>query len=362
MASKNQIAKTEPSGAFLRTVSRRELLLAAVFIFSQSFSFFLTQYDRMRVMEQGLLGWYQMKVAGTLSEGDQYRIAVLFLAHFIEVHTPFKMRQAIPLIEFLAYGIGLTSLYLLLVTSSVVRNARRGQRLVIYGFFFAAAQFPVLWIFPWERPETLPTAFYLATVTLVILSRRISMALACPFAILLSFGQALARTDAPMVVGMATVVAAVLAIPFGRSRRAVAVLGLLCGTTGLATHIYLVHRFPSVHPTQRAITLQLFRNLDIVHPPFQVPEFFTALLPFFVSLVLIRRYRLGLDSSDKLALLISLIYLPIYMTLGILSEIRIFVPYLFLMSPTIAKLWAQFLSGGPSVPEPTVEMFPNSLA
>jgi hypothetical protein len=72
------------------------------------------------------------------------------------------------------------------------------------------------------------------------------------------------------------------------------------------------------------------------------------LLPFFFSLALIRRYRLRLDATDKLILLISLIYLPIYVAFGIMAEIRIYVPYLFLLSPVIAKLWAQFLWTDPA--------------
>ncbi len=46
--------------------------------------------------------------------------------------------------------------------------------------------------------------------------------------------------------------------------------------------------------------------------------------------------------------LFSLIYLPIYIAFGILTEIRIYVPYLFLLAPVIAKLWAQFLWADPA--------------
>ena len=41
--------------------------------------------------------------------------------------------------------------------------------------------------------------------------------------------------------------------------------------------------------------------------------------------------------------LIALLYLPIYVLLGIVAEARIYVPYLFLLSPAFAKLWTQFL-------------------
>jgi hypothetical protein len=315
--------------------------MPAVLIFFLSFSFFLIQYDRMRVDEQGLTAWYEAKSTGILTEGDQYRVAIPFLAHFIKVHTRIEMRQSIPVIEFFAYGIALISLYLILVTSSSVKAASHLQRTAIIGYFFVAAQLPVLWIFPWERPETLPTAFYLATATLVILENRIPMTLACASIVLLSFAQSLARTDAPMVVGLATVVAATSGIQFQRIRTNVAILGLLCGGTGVVTHLLLHHRFPSTHTAQRATTFQLSNNLNVLHPTLHIPTFLTVMLPLFFCLMLAWHSRLRFDSSDKLAMFISLIYLPVYVTFGILAEVRIFVPYLFLMSPTLGKLLTQ---------------------
>ena len=327
--------------------TKRSGLVAAVVIVFLTLTYFLIQYDRSRTVEASLQVWYQAKRAGVLNEGDQYRIGLPFLAHFLEVHTPLEMRQSIPLMQALSYGAGLTALYLLLVTSSLFKSAGRAQRLLASGIFFGVVQLPILWIFPWDRPETLPTMGYLAVITLVILNERIALAWACLLAVVLSFGQSLARTDAPLVVGLATMIGATF-FPFRRSRRSIALLGLLCAATGATVQLYLHRLYPSVLPEQRATTLQLFRNLNPFNGPFHIPEFLTALLPFFFSLALIRRYRLRLDATDKLILLISLIYLPIYVAFGIMAEIRIYVPYLFLLSPVIAKLWAQFLWTDPA--------------
>jgi hypothetical protein len=35
----------------------------------------------------------------------------------------------------------------------------------------------------------------------------------------------------------------------------------------------------------------------------------------------------------------------VWITTGLMAEVRIFVPLLFLASPTIAKIWATFLLG-----------------
>ncbi len=330
-----------------RSAETKSRLVAAIVIIFLTLTFFLIQYDRLRTQEPTLKLWYQAKHAGILNEGDQYRIGIPFLAHFLEVHTPFEMRQSIPIMQSLSYATGLTALYMLLVSSSLFKNSERVQRLLMRGIFFAVVQFPILWIFPWERTETLPTMGYLAMVSLVIVEERIALPLACLLAVLLSLMQSVARTDAALVIGLATMIGAAL-FPLRRSRSSIALLGLLCAATGGAMQLYLHHLYPDVLPQQRATTLQLFHNINPFLSPLHIPEFLVALLPFLFTMVILRRYRLSLDATDKLILLVSLIYLPIYIAFGILAEIRIYVPYLFLLAPVIAKLWTQFLSAEPT--------------
>ena len=70
------------------------------------------------------------------------------------------------------------------------------------GFFLAGAQFPVLWIFPWERWETLLVAFYLAAVVLLVArGSRVPCGIVCTLTALLTFCQALIRADVPAAVG-----------------------------------------------------------------------------------------------------------------------------------------------------------------
>jgi len=152
------------------------------------------------------------------------------------------------------------------------------------------------------------------------------------------------RTDVPVALGAAVLLAAALDIPFPRPRSHMAVLGLLCIAIGGAVQLYLQRvLFPTARYLPTTPKFQLLANLDILHPPLHIPVLLTALLPLIVSLVLLRRSRLPLDTSDKLVLLACLVYLPVWVTLGLVAEVRIFVPFLFLASPTIAKLWTAFL-------------------
>jgi hypothetical protein len=328
------------------SVSIRERLIVAVFLLYSAVSFFLIQYDRMRTAGAGLDIWVHLKLSRSaiLTDGDQYRIALPLLMRFLQIHAHIRPNQSLPLIEFLCYAFALTLLYLLFRYSPQVENAPYSHRLIHLGFFLTAAQFPILWIFPWERPETLPTTFYLAAVVLLIVRRsRMPFALVCLFVLLLTLAQALTRADVPVVVGVATLLAAAMAIPFPRPRSYIAILGLLCGAVGGAAQWYLHHIFPIAAPSQTTSKFQLFANLNLLHPPLHIPIFLTALLPLIVSLVLLRRFHLPLDPSDKLVLLVCLVYLPVWVTMGLVVEVRIFVPFLFLASPTIAKLWGAFL-------------------
>ena len=325
--------------------SYRELLLVAVFVVFTSFTFFLIQYDRMRTEGPGLESWIQGILIGVVPAPIQYRIGIPLVMHFLQIHAHIRPGQSLPLIEFLSYAFALMLLYFIFRCSPQVENASYSHRFVLLGLFLAAAQFPILWIFPWERPETLPTAFYLAAIVILIVRRsRIPFVLVCLLAAMLSLGQALMRAEVPIALGAAILLSAAMDIPFPRPRSHIAILGLLCGTIAGAAQLYLQYvAYPNATYSPTTPRFQLLANLNLLHPPLHIPIFLTALLPLIVSLVLLRRFHLPLDPFDKLVLLILLVYLPVWVTMGLVVEVRIFVPFLFLASPTIAKLWTAYL-------------------
>jgi hypothetical protein len=310
-----------------------------------SFTFFLIQYDRMRTAGPGIDSLIRNTLAGIQSAPDQYRIGLSLLMHSLEIHAHLRPNQSLPLIEFLSYAFALMLLYLIFRCSPRVENASDSHRLVFLGLFLAAAQFPILWYFPWERWEALPTTFYLAAIVILIVRRsRMPFALVCLLAALLSLGQALMRAEVPVALGIAILLSATMDITFSRPRSHIAILGLLCGAIGGAAQLYLQRiAYPNATYSPTTPRFQLLANLNLLHPPLHIPIFLTALLPLIVSLVLLRRHRLPLDPSDKLVLLILLVYLPVWITMGLVVEVRIFVPFLFLASPTIAKLWTAYL-------------------
>jgi hypothetical protein len=307
-------------------------------------SFFFIQYDKLRTGEPALEQMVQDFHRGICPAPVQYRIGIPFLIGFLEQYTHIELRQSVALVEALSYAACLWLLYGLFSSSARVNAARDSHRATLLAFFLAITQFPILWIFPWERPETLPTALYLAAVVvLVACPNRIPFPLLGLLIVTLSLGEALMRADVPVVLGAALLLGAALAIPLPRPRSSIAILGLLASATGAAVQFYLQHvAYPNARYEPTTQKFQLFNNLSF-DPPLHLPEFFIALLPFFATLFLLRRFRLRLEPEDKLVLLICLLYLPVWVVVGLIAEVRIFVPFLFLASPTMAKLWTAFV-------------------
>jgi hypothetical protein len=325
----------------------REILVVAIFVLFTSLSFFLIQYDRMRTQGPALDAWVGGVVHGIVPAPIQYRIALPFLLRSIQMHTHISVRQSLPFIESVAYLLALSLMYAIFRSSPRVEEARPAQRFVMLGLFLAATQFPILWIFPWDRPETQPTALYLAALVLLVAGRsKTGFGPACLWAVALSLTQALLRADVPIIAGVAVVLAAAISTPSPRTRLQMAALGLLCVLAGGATQLYLQRvAYPAAAYPADTPRFQLLTNLNPIHPPFHIPIFLTALLPLAFSVILIRVHRLPIEPVDKLVLLVCGLYLPVWVVTGLVVEVRIYVPFLFLASPTIAKVWGAYLLG-----------------
>ena len=323
---------------------RRERLVVAVAMLFSWATFLLIQYDRMRPSNAAVEAWIQAKVAGILSESDQYRIAIPFLARFLEHHLGLRPVQSIPLIEAFSYGAALLLLYLQLIWSPQVKDASPTHRLATIAIFLAAVQFPVLWIFPYERPETLPTLLYVAaTAMLVVYYERFTLAGALLGTAVLSVLQATARGDAPVIMGAGILLFALVATEMAAERRLrTAALGFTCLLAGGLTQLYLQHLFP-LKPGQTKGTFTLFTNLNLTYAPLHVPIMLTAMFPLLFTAWIAWRRKIKLDAHSKLALLTCLMDLPPYLIMGLVSEVRIYVPFLMLAAPAMGKIWSGYL-------------------
>lgn len=328
----------------LKARSSREHAVAAITIVTSSLTFFLLQYNRFRDAEVGLHQWAAETVAGRVFAPDVYRVGIAWLTLAIQRVVHVGVNQSLPMIECACFGLALFFLYILLRQLNSFCSGTPAYRAVMLAFFLAISQLPVLWIFPWERAETLPTALYVAAVVLLASARAIPFAAAFAGICLLTLVQGFLRAEVPTEIGIAFVVAAVFRAAAPRRSSQMAALGIATGVIGFGAQFYIQKvLYPHVTYAPGVPRIQLIWNLRPFWPPDHLPIFFCAMTPLLFTLMLLRTKRIKLEPVEALIVLICLLYLPIWWIGGLVSEARIYLPFLLLASPVMARIWSSFL-------------------
>lgn len=327
------------------SLSSRQLFLGVAFVFYSSASFFLIQYDRFRTVDPNLF-WGRI-LAGDDFAPIQYRVGLAVLTTFIAHHLHFRINQSLPLLEASSYAAALALLCLFLCMSSNWARASMQQRAALAACFAAVAQFPIIWIFPWDRPETLPTTLYLAAIAVLVQihQKHVGAGWLCLVAVLVSAIQSSMRAEIPVVMGAAIIASVAFHCWPASKQRALMAIGSSCAVTGAAVQLYLQRiAYPQAVYPPGTSKFQLLHNLNPMDSPAHGPIFVTAMLPFFLVLFSLWRRRMLLEPVDKVVLLACLFYIPIWFVTGLLLEVRVYVPFLFLATPTMAKVFGALLS------------------
>ncbi|MGF7183683.1 hypothetical protein [Tunturiibacter psychrotolerans] len=263
---------------------------------------------------------------------DAYRVLMPALGRFVmkTFHIPDAPAVA-ALFDFIN-GFGACYLFYR-VTVDALSETRLAAAL-----FLAMIQFGLYYIVPWQRPETTPSALYLAICLFSFTRLRTNSNWVFPI-VTATILQDFIRTDIPLVLGVSVMVLGSLPTApktFG-SRRHMLLLGsaLICLTVSAQAYLSYV-RFPNLHrwPVDNQI-VTLKTNLLNAH---SLSSGLVALFPFVLFAIYIARTRPSLDASDRLIMIASGLYLVVWLCAGHLSEIRIFVPFMIALSSVIAKV------------------------
>jgi hypothetical protein len=275
--------------------------------------------------------------AGTDYAPNQYRIGVAYPAKFIADRLHIRKYYIIfSLIDFTVAFLTCFTLYLMLCRSAFFRSLNPPSQTTAVTLFLVSLAYPFAWVVPWQRYETITTSLYLALMLLLLdrIRTRRSWFIAILF---ITVWQAFVRADVPAIFGLA--VCLFTLTPHAKEMFGSRKPGLLYGSSiliaALAVQAYLkLVLFPhATYPPDTAV-IQFFYNFEIRH----LATFAIAILPFALTLFLAAKYRKQLDPIDVLTLFASCAYLPLWWTVGINSEVRIFVPFLFALTPLTAKL------------------------
>lgn len=265
---------------------------------------------------------------------DAYRIAMPLLVPRLQHLLGFSSPSVVSSLLDFATGLGALLLLYLLVIDELPRHP---QRFVAGIAFLALIQFPFAWVVPHQRPETMPSALYLA-LALFAVSRKTRLGLWFAVLLVATFLQSFMRTDVPGVLGFALVGLASfsgrqspsakrgLSIAQGASIAAIAI--------GVQWYLQTV-RFPHLSYPPDTPAFQLLYNFR----PHNLLAALLALIPCLLPLALLRHARFR--PVEILALTAATLYLPLWFLAGITAEVRIFVPFLLPICMVSARGLAQ---------------------
>ena len=282
--------------------------------------------------------------SGTDHAPDQYRIGIAYPVGYVATKLHIKKFYILfSVVDFAAAGITCSILYLTLCGSVFFHGLRASSQTTTVVLFLVSLAYPFAWVVPWQRPETLATALYLALV-LLFLGRVRTSRLWLIAIILISIGQTFVRADVPAIFGLAVCLFGLTPRVhqlFG-SRKTGVFCGIAIAVCALAGQAYLkCYLFPNATYPPNVPVVQFFFNFRIR----TLTTFAIAILPFAFTLFLAVKYRKFLDAEDILMVFASCVYLPLWWTIGIIGEVRIFVPFIFALTPVTAKLLLLALRG-----------------
>lgn len=235
---------------------------------------------------------------------------------------------------------------LLLLARFTVRDiaatqVNRGPRALNTALFFAFAQFPLAWVVPWQRPETMPSAFFLS-IALWCIAKANEGFIWTALLLVATLLQALVRTDVPFVFGCGVVLASLMSglVSESRSRRLLLSRGLGVAVVAGATQVYLQFiKFPGLRYAPGVPLVTIRWNLL----PHNLSNGLLALLPLLIGVVPAIWGWHKTPVLHRAILFSSALYLGLWMTVAILDEVRVYVPFLMMLCVVAARTVSQRL-------------------
>ena len=319
-----------------RRTGMLQLWLLPLFVAAISLSYAFLDWE---IYRQRFLvhpdGW-MLYFSGGIQAPWQYRIgvweAVRWMHHWLHL-TPY---DALTLIDVLCLALSLWLILRILRNFEAYKIASLPMRWLATAGVLCLAEYYLVWGHWFQTEDTLPSILFVTlSVALACAELVQSRVLACLLLVGLGWIQGFIRADVAVVLHAGfflAVASSKKAVPLGRAWQAAS--SLLAALAAGCVQLYLMRvRFPNAHYGPEGV-VQLMNNLK----PEMWATMLLALLPFglLLGLVVSKRYRPG--AVMAMLLTSSLLYFPLWATVGLLDEVRIFLPFAFaLMPPTV---WA----------------------
>ena len=292
-------------------------------------------------------------VRGTALAPNQYRVGVIDPAVSLARHGGFLLEDVLTVADFVAVAAALSLLLSLLRRAGSYAEATDAGRVAAEATFLLLAEYYLVWLLWYHRPETLTAAALLAAGSYLVTRPLTAGGKGCWLAgaglILITAAQSFVRADVALTFNLGILIVALqqpkatFAVP--RRQMAATAAGGAC--VAAAIQFLLMHRiFPNAGYGDTPV-FQLRHNLVN----------FVGYLPFFVFMapVLWTAWqalgkRLKVSAPDASLLIGGLIFLGMWAVVGVLQEVRIFMPYALALAPLTVSLLLEQINPIQNIP------------
>ena len=325
--------RRQDAGRFTRTRVTLVLLIALLLgICDQNY----WQYSNI---DHYFTGYWLQFVHGTGNAPEQYRVAVKFAAWWAVNHLAWSFRYGYTLMDLLGSFAGGLLAYRMLERRLELRPRSAALDWFASAAFIALLCFYMIWQGAFIRPETLPTLGLTACMAWLwtreqqVGSRRVWVVLGLLAA---AAAQGWVRADVAVALNAGVFIASVkrgggLSIP----RRSALATSLLCVLVAAMIQLYIMRVLFPQATYGNIPRIMLTRDL---RQPLTVPPFLIFMLPIGWTAVQAWRRRASLDSAAMALGIGAAIYLALWIVLGKLDEVRIFVPFAVILTPLTIDL------------------------
>jgi hypothetical protein len=276
-------------------------------------------------------------VRGTADAPQQYRIGVAWAADLMRRHGPMGLRHGFTLIDLFCAAFAVFLLFSLFERSAAYRAMDERTRWFGAACFVFLTQYYFAWITWYQRPETMASVAVLAA-TLWLLTVRLPLArtasIAVPSLAMLALAamQGFIRPDVvfAMHLGILLVCLTRAGEGFALPRGVQAATSVLAMLIAGGIQFYLMH---VAYPHAGYGTTPMFQLLlNLTHPLRWIP-FALFMMPWAWVVTMLARRRSTAQAPGLALVAGSAIYVVLWVIVGSLDEVRIFLPYAVAVIP-----------------------------
>ncbi len=312
---------------------KQERSLTAAFLFALCLQLAHSVHDAWYAVSESMGSTLLFDQPTTLYAPNAYRVAAPALIRFISQTFHISDRTNILAASDLVAGFLALYLFYCLINYAEPANPKdRAWRILL---FLALIQFPLAWVVYMQRPETLPSALYLAICLFALVKSTTNTLWLLPV-LVASLCQAFLRADVAFIFGIGIILAGLSTsmkegLRINRAR--IAAGGLIVLIAGTVQSYLQFIRYPNLTYTPGTKVIQIAGNLTLHN----LRIFLIALFPFLAFFLILMLKRPRLNFLEKVVILSSALYMALWFTVGVVSEVRIFVPFLFALSMVMAS-------------------------